>query len=417
MRDATTPASPGPAGARILRHLLIGLSGTIFLTLALAAAYIHLRALSPGDIYAGYNHGATLTYLLFWSAAALLALLAALPRRWAFLSFYVLLLIAAEGMSQVYYHLAKGKFYRPIPIELFDRYDPHPLLVGIPRPGRYGEISHDAMHHRTTVNLGKAADAKPIYLFGGSTTYDVGIGDDKTWASDLSAQLGPGYDVVNWGVPGYSSLENLIESLFAFRERKPVCALYYLGWNDLHMAHVTTLRNDYSDYHLHEQAAALAVGHQPGFLERNMLVASLARSVFAPDAETVQARPQGEISGRPDERLTAIYVENLKLIALVARASGVKPIFIPQVLNYDRLTDDQPMWWAPLIPQNEIKPLMQGLNEALMRTASELGVDVIEAPLDVAWQDSDFVDQTHFAPTGAEKFARAIRDDVLSDCR
>ncbi len=417
MRDQPSQSPSAAAGARILRRLLIGLSGAIFLTLALAAAYIQLRALRPGDLYVGYSHGATLAYLLLWSAVALVALLAALPRRWAFLSFYVLLLIAAEGMSQVYYRAAKGKFYRPIPIELFDRYDPHPLLVGIPRTGRYGDISHDAMHHRTTVNLGKAADARLIYLLGGSTTYDVGVGDDKTWASDLSALLGPGYEVVNWGVPGYSSLENLIQSLFAFRERKPVCALYYVGWNDLHMAHVATLRDDYSDYHLHEQAIALAVGHEPGFLERNMLLLSLARSAFAPDAETVQARARGEISGRPDEHLTAIFVENLKLIALVARSSGVKPIFIPQVLNYDRLTGDQPMWWAPLIPQKDIKPLMSGMNAALMRTAAELGVDVIEAPLSLAWQDSDFVDQSHFSPTGAEKFARAIRDDVLADCR
>jgi lysophospholipase L1-like esterase len=397
--------------------LLFALSGAIALVMGLAAAYIHLRSLDPRDIYAGFEHHATIVYLLLWCAIAALGAAVALWRRLAFLSFCILLLIGAEGMTQAYYFVRNGKIYRPTSAELLTRFEPHPLLVGIPRPGQFGDISHDAEHHRTTINLDKIADPKLIYLFGGSTTYDVGVDDRHTWASDLSSLLGSDYAVVNWGVPGYNTVEHLIQSLFAFREKQPVCALYYIGINDLASSHQETLKEDYSDRHLPRQAVVLAVGHRPGFLERNMLLVALLRSVFAPAAETSQLIPIGKVSGVKDERLTKIYTENVRLILLIARSFGVKPIFIPQIINKAQLTSDKPFRWGPLIPEKDAMALMAAMNEDLRRVAEENGAAFLAAPLAVDWQDSDFVDKVHFSAKGAEKFARAISGDVLRECR
>ena len=244
-----------------------------------------------------------------------------------------------------------------------------------------------------------------IAALGGSTTYDIGNADDATWPSDLSKLLGKDHAVENLGVPGYSSLENLIQSLFAFRDRRPACAIYYVGWNDLHTAHAKDLRNDYSDYQLPSQIGNLAVGRRPGFLENNMLLLRMILSVFA----TPERQAQGRMSGESDPRLSRIFSENMRLIADIDRHFGVKAIFVPQILNYSRFKDAGSSSSIPLVPDKDVKTVMQALNQDLAAVAEETGTLSLDKPLSVAWQNSDFVDQGHFSAAGAKRNRRDHR--------
>ena len=66
--------------------------------------------------------------------------------------------------------------------------------------------------------------------------------------------------VINHGVPGYSSVEHVVQTAFydhAFG-RRPDCALYYVGWNDLRSAGLPHLDSGYADYHLRSQIDAQA---------------------------------------------------------------------------------------------------------------------------------------------------------------
>jgi hypothetical protein len=227
--------------------------------------------------------------------------------------------------------------------------------------------------------------------------------------------LGKDFVVENLGVPGYTSLENLIQSLFVFRERRPSCAIYYMGWNDLRSAHVKGLQDDYSDFQLPAQIGNLAVGRRPGFLENNMLLLSLILSVFA-DQPPPAAEP-GAVLGEKDQRISRIFSENMRLIANINRYFGVKPIFVPQLLNCGRFTGDRTSGWIPIVPDKDIKFLMQGMNEDLAAVAKETGVLYLDRPLSLVWQDSDFVDTGHFSAAGAERFAEAIAGDIAANCR
>src|SRR5215475_208300 len=318
------------AGERWFRRVLLAVLLLIVALLGSVGLYLLLEAVPPANIYFELERQASLVYLGFWAAIALVGALFALVRRTLFLSLYVLLLIGAEGAAQVYFYARNGRPYHPISPVLLSRFEPHPLLIGIPRPGSYGPISHDASHRRVTWNEGKSANPSLIFAFGGSTTYDIGNADDATWPSDLSKLLGKDYVVENLGVPGYTSLENLIQSLFAFREQRPVCAIYYVGWNDLRSAHMKGLQDDYSDFQLPAQVGNLAVGRRPGFLENNMLLLRLVLSVFGQKQHMLE----GQLSGEKDPRLTRIFGENMRLIAETDRHFGVKPIFVPQILNY-----------------------------------------------------------------------------------
>ena len=405
--------SRADAGERFFQRVLLAASLLVIAGLGLIAFYLLQQPARPDNIYFELQRQASLVYLGFWASIALLGALLALMRRTQFLALYVLLLIAAEGAAHVYFYVHNRWVYHPLSPVLLTRFEPHPLLVGIPHPGSYGPVTHDEDHHRHSWNEGKSANPTLIATLGGSTTYDIGNADDATWASDLSKLLGKDYAVENLGVPGYSSLENLIQSLFAFRDRRPACAIYYVGWNDLHTAHVTGLRNDYSDYQLPSQIGNLAVGRRPGFFENNMLLLRMILSIFA----TPERHAQGQMSGEADPRLAQIFSENMRLIADIDRHFGVKPIFVPQILNYARFKDAGSSGWIPLVPDKDVKSVMQALNQDLATVARETGTLFLDKPLSVAWQNSDFVDQGHFSAAGAKKFAEAIAGDVAANCR
>jgi len=404
--------SRADAGERFFQRVLLAASLLVIAGLGLIAFYLLQQPARPDNIYFELQRQASLVYLGFWASIALLGALLALMRRTQFLALYVLLLIAAEGAAHVYFYVHNRWVYHPLSPALLTRFEPHPLLVGIPHPGSYGPVTHDEDHHRHSWNEGKSANPTLIAALGGSTTYDIGNADDATWASDLSKLLGKDYAVENLGVPGYSSLENLIQSLFAFRDRRPACAIYYVGWNDLHTAHVAGLRNDYSDYQLPSQIGNLAVGRRPGFFENNMLLLRMILSIFA----TPERHAQGQMSGEADPRLAQIFSENMRLIADIDRHFGVKPIFVPQILNYARFKDAGSSGWIPLVPDKDVKSVMQALNQDLSTVARETGTLFLDKPLSVAWQNSDFVDQGHFSAAGAKKFAEAIAGDVAAHC-
>ena len=177
--------------------------------------------------------------------------------------------------------------------------------------------------------------------------------------------------------------------------------------------HVAGLRNDYSDYQLPSQIGNLAVGRRPGFFENNMLLLRMILSIFA----TPERHAQGQMSGEADPRLAQIFSENMRLIADIDRHFGVKPIFVPQILNYARFKNAGSSGWIPLVPDKDVKTVMQALNQDLSTVARETGTLFLDKPLSVAWQNSDFVDQGHFSAAGAKKFAEAIAGDVAAHCR
>ena len=65
--------------------------------------------------------------------------------------------------------------------------------------------------------------------------------------------------VENHGVPGYSTVEHIVQTAFDFRSKRPKCAIFYVGWNDLRNSNIKGLRADYSNFHLLTQPGNLAI--------------------------------------------------------------------------------------------------------------------------------------------------------------
>jgi len=80
---------------------------------------------------------------------------------------------------------------------------------------------------------GPDADAKSVFIFGGSTMWGVGVRDDYTIPAYLN-QLGRDrYRFLNYGVPAYQSTQEILRLSLLLRDGKvPDLVVFYDGAND-----------------------------------------------------------------------------------------------------------------------------------------------------------------------------------------
>ena len=416
MADAVSPGARH--FHRIVRTLaLICAVATGIGTVSSFAVYLHkLDEVASGrDIYAGVKQFTSLTYYSIWFMVSLLAVAATFQKRYPMLPLYPLLAVLIEGLTWVHFvSTRRHMFVAPAPV-LLERFDPHPYLQILGHPGDLGMgVSHDGEGRRTTVNEGKVANPHYIYVFGGSTTYDIGVVDSETWPSRLSADLGPDFVVENYGLPLFSSLESLLQSLFVFRDRKPTCAIYYLGANDVRNTHVKNLRVDYSDLH----SPIIVDNLRPGE-GRNPLI---TYSVFFATLDTIINPPPprppitGATSSDPDPRLMKIYHDNIELITRIDRSFGLTPIFVPEVPDYDRLGRDGSIP-LPFVSDKDNPAFMQMMHDTMKQAAEDAGGILLDSNRKLTWGDADFLDEAHFNAVGAKKLADSIAGDVRRLCQ
>jgi lysophospholipase L1-like esterase len=320
-------------------------------------------------------------------------------------------LLASEYISLRMYPRVIGHEFRPVPSILQGRYALHPLLQAVLSPGTYGAVTHTAEGHRTTVNFNKTPNAKLVFVYGASTTYDSNVvTDDLTWSSVLSALLGPDYVVENHGVPGYSTVQHIIQVLFELRGKHPACAVFYVGGTDLQESNLTDLKPDYSDFLL-VKLRKMATLHL-GLIQRRSALLSLLGEL---DHRTFV--PPGHVSREYDKRLSQIYRQNIKLMAIITQSFGVKPIFVPEIWNDRWLTADSPTILLPYINDSDVKKISSQMNADLETAAKETNSVYLADPAQANWENADFFDYAHFTAKGSRKMAGLIAPRITTECK
>jgi lysophospholipase L1-like esterase len=303
----------------------------------------------------------------------------------------------------------------------------HPLLQGTPIPSLKGgamglTITHSSEGTRGRDYTEEELRAKTVVaVFGGSTTYDLGVSDNDTWSARLEAALGENtYAVINHGVLGYSTVENLIQTAF-YQDKfgvAPACAVYYVGWNDLRSAHFSRRDSGYARYHLPSQIDSLKVRRiGAGYVSLSPVFTVLARlvSLWA-DTARPSTMPRGEPQSGGDSALEALFVRNVRAISAINRDRGIRTIWIGQVLNVHALEGDDVDGWLPLVRDRDVWPLQQRFNELLQATALKMGDAYIHVPVE-DFEAEDFRDRGHFAASGSDKFAHSLAPSVKRECR
>ena len=381
--------------------------------LAFAGAAALARALLGWHPAAGVLRVYLAACGLFLLLASVLVLTRGPLRRVAALALYGLWLgMLLEGMSAVALRAKTGDWHfadvGPV------GFQPHPWLVGVPIPGISLSEGQKVIRHNPHGTRGR--DFKPgvhagtrrIVTLGGSTTYCAGVSEGETWPEILEADLGPGFEVINLGVPGYTTVENLIQTALLLSDLEPDVAIYYEGWNDLNVAHVENLSPDYSDVHGKAQHHALNL---PGvWTGPDLAILRLADAVFlrlgwVPALGYQAIHVHGTLSGEPDPRALSLYRRNLTLIAALCHRQGIEPVFVPQILNAARPVRpfaDNP---AHFVPDDAVIPMLAGYNTAMREVAAEEKAAFIVEPEETPWAAEDFLDKGHLSPSGNRKLA------------
>ena len=168
---------------------------SLILVVLLGDVLLRLLALKPLEI--GTLDGAIayekIYYRATWAAVVFVCTSLMWFRVLSSVAIVLACVIFVELGSLAIHRAMTGTGFNPLPPVVTDRFILHPLLQGIPRPGKFGQYTHTKTNLRFTVNDGKAADAVTIFTYGGSTTYDIGVRDESTWSSHLSKLWDPGF--------------------------------------------------------------------------------------------------------------------------------------------------------------------------------------------------------------------------------
>jgi lysophospholipase L1-like esterase len=348
-----------------------------------------------------------------------------------------LLLLALEGLARVGSRVRWG-FWPATPQE--ERYDAavrmgrllmeHPFLIGVPRPGGAATVRGKSASINSHGYRGPEFDRpKPegsfrILAIGGSTVFDVSVsGDASTWTRRLEDGLrtrfpGRRIEVVNGGVPGYTTVEMLLKlSLVDLDVVEPDLVLAYVGLNDLQPSGAPDFRADYSLGHAELQRRFLGFeSRPPGLLARSVLLHKI-RKRLGLDREVVPETPRRD-APRPEAE--SVYRERLEEIAEVARARGAAVVLMTHALRSGAGNPlsgedfESARRWLPFLTAEGIVRGMERYNAITKEVGEELGVPVVDVARELSLDPSDFADYCHWTDSGSAK-AGAFLADWLPD--
>lgn len=357
-------------------------------------------------------------YLILLTALGLATVACAWARRYRIAYALVLFVVLDVSFGLVTQRMSKaglGRSFLP-GNERESRFVWHPTLQVVPRPGyRDRNYAHDAQGHRRSTPL---RDGLPTVLaVGGSTTYGLGVNEGETWADRLEQSLEGRANVLNLGVPGYSTAEHVIQAAFYVRQEPKVrCAIYYIGWNDLRNSFLPRLDPDYADFHLVSQIDNLNA--RPVSMLAVTSIGALADRLLHLEFDTIPATPKfpKELArSGVDERLLRIYLDNVDNIGTLNLEAGITPIFVAQILNAPKFAGDGFYGWFPLVRDRDIVDIQRRFNSALVELGAKKGWTVLN-PDWSQFQEADFVDNGHFSVRGAQKFAALLKESVQRLC-
>ena len=333
---------------------------------------------------------------------------------------------------QLVYYLKQGHFvfeycgsrHGTASEKIFER---HPYLVGRPRNNiEIKDKSHitvktSSRHTRWTGAPDNDSRLIRIAVLGGSTTFGTKVDDRDSWPAILQAKLGKKFSVINYGVPGYSTAEAIIQMALVVPDADPHIVVFYQGWNDIHNYHNPSFESDYYQHGMsqHTTLAIPACKEKTAlekFSEVSMIV-RLAQKIKTKMFSRARKNALNELKETPDRLVDELYVRNLKTLRCLSKKVAGYSFFVPQVINKERFRQKEGShWWSPFVKNSAMPELMDRFN-LLMKSIcppNDSQCIFVHDILSVQWDSEDFLDFGHFSKSGGEKFASILAERILT---
>jgi hypothetical protein len=272
----------------------------------------------------------------------------------------------------------------------------------------------DPLPLRRTVPASREVAAKTIWLFGGSTQFGVGVPDNQTIASHLSAILsktGTPYKVVNHGHTWYYSTQEaaLFANLLRHGQRSEI-AVFLDGLNDsLSSVDLPTFSSEVASGFLKEERAAsgMTTTHlvvSPAFPPAIVLNRLLGR-LFGRQPPTNNADAGGPVVAYDP---VDIYRFNLTAIEKMAEAANVKLAVYWQPTPFDYIAGSEQRRkgrnWKEIPRVNAL------IRQRIPDSSFHFIADLFKT---YSYEDI-YVDRVHYGDEGCRLIAEAIAANLKS---
>ncbi|MCX8035714.1 MAG: GDSL-type esterase/lipase family protein [Candidatus Sumerlaeia bacterium] len=339
--------------------------------------------------------------------------------------------IAAVGLGTcLAVELAAFIFYTAFqprhPNEFLRHFRQHPYRAYMLVPGARsgdGRFSINTQGFRgPEISPAKPSGVFRIACLGDEVTFgDSATTDSHTWPARMEQALrarnhaassqSAGIEVINAGVPGYTSLESLIHFETWLLDYNLDAAVFHHGFNDaVFMACFKDFAPDYT------HARRVFWDPKPRWWERSFLL-SLGLRRFDTAANPWGMGPAMELSqllltdagcmAVSDEQKQAyfkpermrVFARNLRSFVFVARAHGVEPVLSTTVCGP---------------PAGFLAEVVGRLNDCIRQTAASLDVRCIDIAAKMPWSAESFEDmrQPRDSPAGLERLGLLFAEEL-----
>ena len=308
------------------------------------------------------------------------------------------------------------------------RVDWKPYVEWWQRPFRGAYVTLDERGLRPTPGENAPeGEAIRILCFGGSTMMGMGARDEHTIPAVLTRRLGElshRVGVTNYGQLGHNSTQEAItlQQLLKAGERIDI-AVFYDGINEMACAEQTgradglfneaRRRAEFNLLHpdrRRELFAAAMIMAAPRTLRRLRQLTGLSLAGPVPATEADLSRVD---IGALAAEVIAVYEANLRLVRLLAREYGFRPIFFwqPALTTKRTLTRDEQRWEKDYTKHPEARRRLYAAILDARRGCREIAdaADTVDlSALFDDWTDPVYIDLYHLSEAGNAAVAEAM---------
>lgn len=270
-----------------------------------------------------------------------------------------------------------------------------------------------------------------VMVLGGSSVFDLNVSEGEDWPYLVQERLrasGLGeIEVVNAGVPGYTSFDSVGRLYAQTWKYEPDYLLLYNAWNDIKYFKKVNLQKSILEWRLEYAKIVDPRLHYQGIIDRffgrselySHLRFLVIRRLFKIGSEGVVE--DEEVTDRFSALAVDQYRVNLELFVDLSRNLGATPILMTQATLVDAENTDQDKGrinykYSHLTHEGLVRAY-DACEKAAKAVATNKRVSLIDASLQLSGRPELFTDHVHLTSDGGQELAALVAAQLEEEIR
>jgi len=337
----------------------------------------------------------------------------------------ILFFLSLEAIIRLIDYVRQKPYIKDFPDVIYDSHPYLPIILKpntafTPRNITINSLGFRGKEFKTLKHPGTFR----IVCIGGSTTFGIGSSSDKTTYPQLLEDIlnskitNQKFEVINAGVPGYTTAESLINLELRVLDLSPDLIFIYHAYNDFKPNRVPNFKSDYSHWRYREP---IYIGRP--FSENFRFYVKLRELIlrYIPKRENPYFSKLKRFDTVSDLGVKA-FKRNLRSIIYIAKSKNIKVILSTFVipLNDENLKKEPERFnnlllFTPTLTYKGILDARTKYNNAIKEVANEEKTPLIDSDKIMPQSLDYFDDYVHFNDKGALLMASNIAKAIIEN--